>query len=289
MRQAERHFSDDRGTKNNMKEDGYMRYLIDHDYHIHSMLSSCSRDAEQTAERILAYAKKRGLKKICITDHYWDSSVEGASGWYKPQDFAHISEALPLPQADGIEFLFGCETDMKQDGTIGIPTSRFDDFAFIIIPTTHMHMKGFTIPHKAYQNNAALAELWVKRLDTLLSMDLPFEKIGIAHLACSLINNSSRENYIDTLGRIPTEDMERLFAKAASLGCGIEINQYDMNFSDGEADDVLRMFKIAKASGCKFYLGSDAHHPADFTDTEKRFNRAIDMLGLTEDDKFRII
>ena len=56
-----------------------MKYIVDHDYHIHSQLSSCSRDPEQTPERILRYAKDNGLTKLVLTDHYWDSAVEGAS------------------------------------------------------------------------------------------------------------------------------------------------------------------------------------------------------------------
>ena len=52
-----------------------MRYVVDHDFHIHSQLSICSNDPEQTKERILAYAKECQLKTICITDHYWDEAV----------------------------------------------------------------------------------------------------------------------------------------------------------------------------------------------------------------------
>ena len=40
-----------------------MRYIFDHDYHIHSWISSCSRDPEQTLERMLRYAQENGLKK----------------------------------------------------------------------------------------------------------------------------------------------------------------------------------------------------------------------------------
>ena len=110
-----------------------MKFKIDHDYHIHSVISSCSRDPEQTAERILEYAKNAGLSRICITDHYWDRKVPGASKWYEPQDFDHISKILPLPQADGVEFLFGCETEMDKFFTVGMPRERFDDFDFVII------------------------------------------------------------------------------------------------------------------------------------------------------------
>ena len=107
-----------------------MKFKFDHDYHIHSKISSCSNDPEQTAERILQYACDNNLREICITDHYWDSAVDGASNWYKPQDFEHISAAKPLPKADGVKFLFGCETDMDKFFTVGIPKERFDDFDF---------------------------------------------------------------------------------------------------------------------------------------------------------------
>ena len=82
-----------------------MRYQIDHDYHLHSFLSSCASDPVQDEKYILAKAKELGLSRICITDHYWDSAVPGASKWYMPQNFEHISKAKPLPQAEGITYL----------------------------------------------------------------------------------------------------------------------------------------------------------------------------------------
>ena len=268
-----------------------MRFIFDHDLHIHSGLSTCSNDPEQTPERILAYAKENGLNTICLTDHHWDESIPGASSWYQKQDTAHIRQALPLPQGEEIHFLFGCETDMDQFFTIGVPREHFDRFDFVIIPTTHLHMKDFTILRahaEAKEHTALRARFWVERLEALLSMDLPFHKIGIAHLACSLINKESREAYLKTLDLISSEDMERLFTRAAALGAGIELNMGDMSFSGEEADRVLRMFRIAKACGCKFYCGTDAHHPARFSKAREIFERAIRLLELEESDKFQI-
>lgn len=118
-------------------------------------------------------------------------------------------------------------------------------------------------------------------------MELPFKKIGIAHLACSLIA-PNREDYLKVLNLLPTEKLEQLFKKCAELGVGIELNADDMNFADDEAETVLRMFRIAKQQGCKFYMGSDAHHPNELDNAKRLFERAIDMLELTEDDKFHI-
>ena len=265
-----------------------MKFKINHDYHIHSQLSSCSRDPEQTPDRILQYAKENGLSRICLTDHYWDSAVYGASQWYRPQDFDHIAKAMPLPQDEEVEFLFGCETDMDQLMTVGIPAARFDEFDFIIIPTTHLHMTGFTISNEDAESNERRAKLWVERLDALLHKSLPFGKIGLAHLACRLIKRESREEYLNVLSLIPDAEMERLFTMAAELGCGIELNQSDMSFGDDEADVVLRPFRIAKSCGCKFYLGSDAHHPTELKKSKGVFERAVTLLDLKESDKFHI-
>ena len=265
-----------------------MKFKIDHDYHIHSLLSTCSRDENQTAERMIQHARDNHLDKICITDHYWDSEVPGASSWYMPQDFSHVTKALPLPEAEGIQFLFGCETDMDKHHTIGIPKSRYDDFEFIIVPTTHLHNGGFAIDAEDVGVAERLAEIWVSRLEAVLNADLPFEKVGIAHLVCGLLNRKSREEYLRTLTLINEDDMKRLFKKAAELGCGIELNMGDMSFKDEEADIVLRPFRIAKEMGCKFYLGSDAHHPRHFANFLPVFTRAVELLDLSEDDKFHI-
>ena len=265
-----------------------MKYRIDHDYHIHSSLSSCSGDPLETKEALFNYAKTNGLSEICVTDHYWDSAVQGASSWYAPQNFEHIASIKPLPEDAETKFLFGCETDMDKHLALGIPKERFDDFDFVIIPTTHLHMRGFTIEESDIDSNAARAKLWVKRFDALLNSDIPFRKVGIAHLVCCLLDNRSHEHFLKTLSLIPDDDMERLFCRAAEVGCGIELNQYDMAFADNEADILLRPFRIAKATGCKFYLGSDAHHPNNFNTMIKNSSRAIDLLGLEEKDKFRL-
>lgn len=264
-----------------------MRYLYDHDFHIHSKLSLCSDDAEQTTERILRYAKENHLSAICLTDHFWDETVTGGvTGFYQPQNLEHIRAALLLPQADGIRFLFGCETEMDKDMRLGIAPETFDAFDFVVIPTTHFHMRGFTIPTEA-ENPEQKADFWLKKLHALLDKDLPFAKIGIAHLTCGLLDKD-REKYLRLLSALSESDLTAVFCKAAKRGCGIELNADDMKFSDSEADTVLRMYRIAKECGCKFYLGSDAHHPAELDGAKARFERAIDLLNLTEADKFQL-
>ena len=264
-----------------------MKYMIDNDLHIHSKLSSCSGDPKQTNERILRYAEENGLRTICVTDHFWDENVEGASEWYRKQDYKHIAAAKPLPQGENVRFLFGCETELNKDLTLGISKEKFDLFDFIIIPTTHFHMKGYTLTEEQSADAKNRAKAWVERMDAVLEMDLPFHKTGLAHLTCGLMA-PAREEYIEVLKLIPEKEMRRLFQKAATLGVGIELNAGDMNFAEEETDIILRPYRIAKQCGCKFYCGSDAHHPEDLDGAKAIFEKAAQLLELTETDKFII-
>ncbi len=265
-----------------------MRYQWDNDLHIHSKISLCSNDSEQTTERILQYAVDNGLKTLCLTDHYWDKAIPlvAPSDFYEKQDFDWISAAKPLPQTEGVRFLFGCETEMDRLMTIGLPMSRFDDFSFVIVPTTHFHFRGLTIPEEtvAPKDKAAF---WMKKLEALLDQNWPFYKMGLAHMTCCLID-SARENFLETVAALDGRDMERVFRKAADCGIGIELNFDDMNYAPEEEETVLRPYRIAKEMGCKFYMGSDAHHPKDLNDAPAIFERAIDALKLTEEDKFHL-
>ena len=168
---------------------------------------------------------------------------------------------------------------------IGIPKERYYDFDFIIVPTTHLHMKGFAISEEDAVTPESRAKVWVAKFKALLSAKLPFRKIGLAHMTCPLIA-PTRAEYLELLTLLPEEELRKLFRRAAELGMGIELNQSDFGYKDEEADVVLRPFLIAKSEGCKFYLGSDAHHPDAFKNTMARFNKAVDELSLKETDKF---
>lgn len=82
-------------------------------------------------------------------------------------------------------------------------------------------------------------------------MDLPFHKVGIAHLTCELMSPGKFE---EVLSLIPDTEMERLFAKAAEKGVGIELNFYSKRLTADsdikyDPDTVLRPYRVAKEAG----------------------------------------
>lgn len=264
-----------------------MQYIIDHDLHIHSQLSLCSGHPEQTPARILQYAVQNHYSTICLTDHYWDESVPGAPEWYQIQNTEHIRRALPLPQAKGVRFLFGCETDMDKYSVVGISDKMLNELDFVIVPLNHLHMMGFTIDPENGSTERR-ADWFIRRFDTLLGMDLPFEKIGIAHFTCRLIDRNTPRSHIELYDMISDDTYRELFGRAAAKGCGIELNFPIGSYQGADLDSILRPYRIAADCGCKFYFGSDAHVPQGLDDALPNFTAIRDALGLTEDQKFTV-
>lgn len=167
---------------------------------------------------------------------------------------------------------------------LGIAPQTFDAFDFVIIPTTHLQMSGFTIQEGA--SEADRARLWVERLDVLLKMPLPWRKIGIAHLTTPLIGGNDRTMHLRILERLDEKRIRPLFLRAARAGVGIELNFDSFSYTEGELSVILRIYRLAKEAGCKFYLGSDAHHPRAFDRAAENFEHIIELLDLQESDKF---
>lgn len=260
-----------------------MRFVIDHDYHLHTYLSSCCHEEEQTPERLLHYAEKNGLKDICLTNHFWDDTVCPPTKWYEPQNFAHIASARPLPQSEKVCFHFGCEGDMNEKFVIGIGHEARKEMELLVVPFSHMHMKDF-VPAETPVDMRAV--YYVHRMNALMQSDLPDGKTGIAHMTTPLIARAQWTDHIRLLEMIPDDVFRHQFAIAAKRRFGIELNMAPAKYSPEELQSVLRPYFIAKECGCKFYLGSDAHTAAALEGAMQRFEDMVSSLNLTEEDKF---
>lgn len=261
-----------------------MTFPVDHDLHCHSGLSACSRDPEQTPQSIFQHAKDHGYTMVCITDHLWDDAVPGASRWYAPQTIEHVKQGLPYPKDDQVRMVFGCETEYCGGGKLGLHPDHFDEFDFIVIPPNHFHMKDFTRP-SSYDTEEKIADLMVERLEELAQMDLPWHKVGIAHLNAGLIFlEGSAEKVFALVDETRFRAVMRIFSQK---GAGIEINTscFPENWREYE-DAHLRMFRMAKEEGCKFYLASDAHHPEGLNSVHDLGPLVCELLGLEKEDQF---
>ena len=262
-----------------------MRYIADHDFHIHSTVSRCCKDPLQTPERLLSYAEENGFRGLCLTNHFWDETVNSEAEWIEEHSYKYLSSVLPLPQGENTVFLFGAETDIDYNGVLGISQTRLEELDFIIVATTHMHLTGNTVREKIKTPEEG-AGIWLQKIRCLLNMPLPFHKMGLAHMTTGHI---LKEKTPEVIKALKTEELYDIFSACAAKGLGIELNTKTIFNSEEEKEILLRPYFIAKDCGCKFYLGSDSHKTEALTGAKENFERIITLLDLKDSDKLSLL
>lgn len=270
-----------------------MRYITDNDLHIHSYITPCAGyDQRQTKEAILAYGVSNDIKLLCVADHIWDRKVETPSSWNWLKlglDLERGRDILPLPQSPECRFIMGMEVDIDYAGNIGVSREEIDNFDFLVFSPSHQHLENFTIDtSKVGPTAEERKHYYLQRMNHLLDQDLPFHKTGMAHPVCSLI---CKDDPFRVLDIITDREYEQVWGRVAKCGMGVELNMWtEINtYGPKELECILRPLRIAKAMGCKFYMGSDSHTTEGFKGMKKSFEKIVDLLDLTEDDKLPII
>ena len=250
---------------------------IDHDFHIHTNLSSCA-DETATLENYLDNARQYGLKKLGFTDHLWDSAIDGARRWYQPQNFEHVvqlrkqleqaansyrdvrlgrSETKPNEEKTDIQLYFGCEAeyDFAHRG-IALSEEVAEQFDFILVPNSHTHL---TMPKSFYGSYQEHADYMVQAYEDILSSPVSCYVTAVAHPFQAV---NCPYGYGVMIDLISDNQFERLFDRTAEKGIAFEINMADLSHGSNEEiarTPQMRMFRLAKKCGCKFIFGSDAH------------------------------
>ena len=267
-----------------------MKYVIDHDLHCHTHLSLCSADPQMNPATILEHAQKLHYTRQAITDHYWDEALPMDVDWYQIQNTHHICSDLPLPADTGdVKLLFGCETEIDSHGVVGVSREKLDRYSFIVIPPNHLHLSNVTCPGQPHTPEN-LCRMFTERLELLTRQDLPWHKIGIAHLNFLYNGDDSRK----ALELMDPDRMKEIFSDFAKKGVGIELNSHcfepERTHWTEHADAHLKLFYIARDAGCKFYCGSDCHKYPILWDPalslQTVLSPVIDRLELTENEKF---
>ncbi len=262
--------------------------MLSHDIHVHTIISECCHEPDATPENYIRLAKDLGLKVIGFSDHLWDSAVDGASKWYSTQNFDHIMQIKDMIPVDtqGIKVLIGCETEYCGNGKIGISPKVAKQLDFVLVPISHVHMKGFVLP--SWMNTPEdIANTMVKYFKDVTNFDFI---TGIAHPFYPL----GHENIDGIISCIPDDVFMECFSMAAEKGISIEINACHFPSIKGVETETyndetfLNMFLIAKAAGCKFHLGSDAHS-IDVLPRIIKLQKIVEDLGFTDEDIHPIV
>ena len=255
---------------------------IDHDVHVHTCLSSCSHDPSMTAAAVVAKAAELGLRTVGIADHMWDAAVDGASDWYRPQDAEHVLQTRRLLPAEtlGVRVLVGCETEYCGGGKFGIAPATAERFDFVLIPHSHFHMRGFTVPAEL-EHPDDIARLLVRRFNEVVASGLatgiphPFLALGVEGRLPDVLSRISDEQFADCFGRAAEAGVSMELHIDMFGGCGRQVPYGDEPFR--------RVMSLAKRAGCTFHFASDAHALDDMPYVKNLAGYA-DALGITADD-----
>lgn len=262
-----------------------LRVRINHDLHVHTFLSSCSKDKQAVPPAIIERAQTQNLEIIGFADHLWDATVDGASSWYASQDTAHllqIKEQIPT-DPHGIKILVGCETEYRGNGRIGISRATAEQLDFVLVPFTHFHMGAYMATPEEVATADAIAKTTVRRFQEVLTLGLA---TGLAHpfMLCGY-----KERSDDILGRISDAAFADCFGQAAQQGVSIEIHpgyfpSLRGPICEGYHDETfLRILSIAKQCGCRFHFASDTH-TLDGIGSVHQLAPYLAELGITNED-----
>lgn len=256
---------------------------IDHDFHIHTNLSLCANE-DATVEYYINQAEKIGLKKVGFANHFWDEKIEGANGFYEPQNFNHllkIKEELKKFKNNNVKTFFGCEVEYHPELGVALTEEIAEQFDFILVPNSHTHMTMNKNLYTPYEKHAQfMIEAYLKIINSKVSkyvtaMAHPFEAV-----ACPYDNQ--------ILMKLITDDQYKyLFNLTAEKNIAIEVNIHAIKNTDKnefEKNDQLRIYKIAKSCGCKFIFGSDSHDRTTHDDYIAKTELVVSALSLDERD-----
>jgi len=236
------------------------------DYHTHTIYS---HGKGTILDNVLA-AKKRGLKKVTISDHGPNHMGFGV----KVKKFSEMRKEIDQinDTIDGIEVLMGIEANIVgKDGTIDVPREHLQLFD-ILLAGYHYGARPASIKDIYYLNFingiGKISNSWSQKAmkintDALIQA---LEKYPI-----QIITHPGAKMPIDT---------HRLAKAAKKTDTWLEINSKHGYLTK-------EFIEIAKQYGVKFVINSDAHSPERVGDCQKGIDTAI-KAGLEAKDIINI-
>lgn len=255
---------------------------IKHDFHIHTNLSLCA-EQDTTVAYYVRRAEEIGLTKIGFANHFWDEKIEGANGFYEPQNLAHVEQLkqeLAKVTSEKVQTYFGCEVEYDTvHQAPSITEEVAERFDYVIVPNSHTHM---IMPKECFEPWQKHADFMVEAYENIINSNVsryitamahPFEAVNCPH-------------YSALIDLISDDRFKYLFDATAKKDIAVEINignYHEMADEDIINCSQIRMFRIAKECGCKFIFGSDAHNRRRH-DSFAHTDVLADILGLKEQD-----
>jgi len=229
-----------------------------HDLHVHTYLSDCCPDkAHHRPAAILAEAERLGRRLVGFSDHVWVNPRLAPSAWYRPQNESQIVRLREDLKSvtTSVRVLIGCEADTVAPGCFGMTPEFAATLDYVNLSCSHFHLTGF-VAQPAGDSPRAVG---VHALEFFRSA----AGSGLAHtIVHPLLPFGYFEQYDAAIASLSDAELIDAFGVAATNGVAIEITPAFLPSPEGpkwSVETPQRVLSLARAAGCRFTFGSDAH------------------------------
>lgn len=257
------------------------------DLHVHTNLSFC---APQTTvpESYLPYLDEEDIQVIGFSNHLYPASwIRGSDPEKRPgleRNLRIIPELEEMRRKTNAVVLLGCEIEVIKDKPPTLLPEEAGQYDYVLLAASHV----MNIYHEYEKFNIdsadKLRDMTLDRYFYACSLDYPVPT-GICHPLYALCSPWEQE----VVDGISDSVLSDCFSLAAKKGISIEIHaclyrEGTAHNEEGLSPSYLRVLSAAKACGCKFHFGSDAHAPGAFTGKHRLLRRAAEIVGITKAD-----
>lgn len=239
------------------------------DFHMHTNFST---DASTPPQEMVQEAIRKGLKRICITDHMdKDYSDEGTQFVFCPEQYFSVMKELQEKYSSQIDVRIGVEMGLQPHlkTFINDYVSKYT-FDFII---GSVHLIDGKDPHFQVENFSTTKKIYQRGFEQILECvqkNMDFDVLG--HMDY-VVRYGKEESYFYQEYK---EVTDQILYSLISQGKGIELNtaglKYGLTFAHPHPQ-ILKRYK--ELGGEIITIGSDAHEPKHIA---YQFDRAKEIL-----------
>lgn len=261
------------------------------DLHVHTNLSNCA-PKETVPSSYIPYCNSEEIKTIGFSNHIYPNS------WIRHQEvgenagFDRVMRIRPdlekLRKSTDLRILLGGEVEVVYGKEPSLTKELSKNFDYILIAASHVMNIMFEYTNYDLSTPDKLRDLIIERFEYACNLDYPVP-MGICHPLYALCTPWEQE----VIDGISDSKLADCFTLARKKNKSIEIHAclYRPGTQRNElgiSPSYLRMLSAAKACGCHFHFGADAHSVSAFSGVHSTLRKAAEIVGITKEDMWNL-
>ena len=228
------------------------------DYHMHTAFSL---DSEADPESMIRGAIKKGLKRICITDHEDHGYIyEGEEFTFNVKNYFQTLKMLREKYKDQIDVRIGVEIGLQPD--LGEYYHEYVNqwpFDFVIGSSHVVH--GYDPYYKEYFKGREESACYREYFESILENLHAFSEMDVYGHIDYIVRYGPNQNKYYTYERYQ-DILDEILRTVIAKGRGIELNTGGFHYGLGEPNPCRAVIRRYRELGGEIItVGADAHGP----------------------------